>query len=145
MVKQPNGPARFPVPIRVGRREWGEEILLGVASGYYTFKLITMKKGKKGGLQQHHLKDEMGLMTKGSMLVRYDPDDGTLKEQIVRKGEVFHFPAGAVHQSEALTDLSYIEVSTPYLNDRIHVEHEYGIEEEAGGLPSTTLEEVIAV
>jgi hypothetical protein len=47
-----------------------------------------------------------------------------------------------VHQAEAMTDCAYYEVSTPHFNDRVHVEHEYGIEEEAGGLPSTELYEV---
>jgi quercetin dioxygenase-like cupin family protein len=105
-------------------------------------KLITMKPGAKGGLQFHRLKDEGGIMMKGSMRVRYDDGSGTLVERLCRRGDVFHFPAGSVHQAEAVTACSYIEVSTPHFNDRVHVEDKYGIEKEDGGLPSTTLEEV---
>lgn len=117
------------------------EELLVLAPEKYTLKRIRMKKGAKGGLQYHRLKDEAGVMLFGKMLVRYD--DGTgLKEKILVAGEAFRFPPGSVHQAEALTVCEYIEASTPHFNDRVHVEKDYGIEEEAGGLPSTTLEEV---
>jgi quercetin dioxygenase-like cupin family protein len=127
----------FPQPEDVGPRQWGREVLLLLAPEKYTLKRIEMNKGAKGGLQYHHLKDEGGVMLCGRMLVRYDNGAGTLGSRVVSAGDVFHFPPGAVHQAEALTDCSYIEVSTPHFNDRVHVEDKYGIEEEAGGLPST--------
>jgi quercetin dioxygenase-like cupin family protein len=132
----------FPEPQDVGPRQWGKEVLLLLAPEKYTLKRIEMNKGAKGGLQYHHLKDEGGVMLCGRMLIRHDNGDGTLLNRIVSAGDVFHFPPGAVHQAEALTDCSYIEVSTPHFNDRVHVEKAYGIAEEAGGLPTTTLEEV---
>jgi mannose-6-phosphate isomerase-like protein (cupin superfamily) len=132
----------FPEPQDVGLRQWGREVLLLLAPEKYSLKRIEMNKGAKGGLQYHHLKDEGGVMLCGRMLVRYDNGDGTLGSRIVLAGDVFHFPPGAVHQAEALTDCSYIEVSTPHFNDRVHVEGKYGMEKEEGGLPSTKLEEV---
>ena len=63
-------------------------------------------------------------------------------DRVVRPGDSFHFPAGAVHQSIALTPCAYIEASTPHFNDRVHVEGAYGINEEAGGLPSTHISEI---
>jgi mannose-6-phosphate isomerase len=143
-IKQPNGPARFHKPSDMGPREWGKEILLYTSPGNYTLKRIEMKAGTKGGLQYHHKKDEGGVIIEGEMIVRYDPGDGTLKERACGPGSVFHFPQGSVHQGEAVTDVVYIEVSTPFFNDRVHVESEYGIEAEAGGLPSTRLEDVVA-
>ena len=132
----------FPQPEDVGPREWGTETLLLLAPQKYTLKLITMKQGAKGGLQYHRLKDEGGIMMKGSMIVRFDDGAGNLTERLCRRGDVFHFPPGAVHQAEALTACSYIEVSTPHFNDRVHVEDKYGLKDEAGGLPSTKLEQV---
>jgi mannose-6-phosphate isomerase-like protein (cupin superfamily) len=135
--------ARFPVPESVGPREWGTELLLLLVSGKFTLKLITMKRGAKGGLQYHRLKDEGGVMTKGAMLIRYDDGTGVLVERMVRAGDVFHFPPGCRHQAEAFTTCSYVEVSTPHFNDRVHAEHEYGINKEDGGLPSTELKDVV--
>src|SRR4029079_5630659 len=102
-----------------------------------------MKAGSAGGLQYHHMKDEGGYMVEGELLVRFDDGTGCLSSRVCRRGDSFRFPVGAVHQGIALTDCTYIEVSTPYYNDRVHVEKEYGIEEEAGGLPSTKKEEVV--
>ena len=38
------------------------------------------------------------------LLVRYDSGNNKLKEKILKKGDVFHFPPGSVHQEEAITD-----------------------------------------
>lgn len=141
-MKKVKSTARFPSPESVGEREWGEEIILAHAPKKYTMKLITMAQGKKGGLQYHRQKDEAGVMMRGAMLIRYDDGTGSLVERTVRRGDVFHFPTGCVHQAEAITDCSYIEVSTPHFNDRVHVEKDYGIAEESGGLPSTELSDI---
>jgi mannose-6-phosphate isomerase-like protein (cupin superfamily) len=132
----------FPEPQDVGPRQWGREVLLHTVSEKFSVKRIEMNKGAKGGLQYHHLKDECGYMLCGRMRVWYDDGYGHLVHRDVCAGDVFHFPPGERHQAEALTDCSYVECSTPHFNDRVHVESDYGIAEEAGGLPSTALEEV---
>ncbi len=140
---QSNGPAEFPAPKEVGPRQWGKEIMLFVVPGSYTFKKLEMNKGTKGGLQYHHKKDEGGYIVSGELLVRYDPKgDGNLVERKCVAGDVVHFPQGAVHQEEALTDCVIIEVSTPFLNDRVRVEEMYGMKIPPGGLPSTKIDEV---
>lgn len=135
--------AQFPQPESLGPREWGTEELLFALSGKFTFKKISMIAGAKGGLQYHHKKDEGGYVTSGRAIVRYDRGDGVLAERLVGPGDVFWFPQGCVHQTEALSQFEYLEVSTPFLNDRVHVEAKYGIEAEDGGLPSTKLEDVV--
>ena len=133
--------AEFPEPQSMGERDWGEEMLLAVVPGSYSLKRLSMKAGFKGGLQYHHKKDECGYVIEGQMIIRFDPGNGTLEEKIVGPGEVFHFPPGCVHQEEAITDCVILEASTPFKNDRVRVERDYGLP--AGdGLPSTTLEEV---
>ena len=134
--------AEFPKPERVGERDWGDELLLALAPKQWTLKLISMREGARGGLQYHRLKDEGGVMTSGEMLVRYDDGSGRLVERVLRVGDAFRFPPGAVHQAEALTHCSYVEVSSPHFNDRVHVENEYGIDGEDGGLPSTEFSEI---
>ena len=135
-------PVSFPKPESVGPRDWGTETLLVLAPGKYTLKRIEMKKGAIGGLQFHRLKDEAGVMISGEMLVRYHVEHNHLAEHICRAGDAFHFPTGAIHQAEALTDCVYIEASTPHFNDRVHVEHLFAFENEQGGLPTTELSDV---
>ncbi len=132
----------FPKPEDMGSRTWGKEILLALVPGRYTVKRLEVRAGEKGGLQYHHLKDEVGVMISGEMIVRYDDGTGTLVEKIVGPGDVMHFSPGLVHQTEAITDVVYIESSTPHFNDRVRVEEKYGMELDEG-LPSTSLEEVI--
>ncbi len=133
---------KFPKPESVGEREWGEEDLLVLVSGKYTLKRIFLKAGHKGGLQYHRQKNECGIVISGEMIVKFDNGVGDLEEKIVAAGDVFHFEPGVVHQTEAITDTVYIEASTPHFNDRVHVEHLYGIDGEAGGLPTTSADEI---
>ena len=64
-----------------------------------------------------------------------------MKEKILKPGTSFHFPPGAVHQEEALTDCIIIEASSPHFNDRVRVEEKYGMSSK-DGLPSTLENEV---
>ncbi len=133
---------KFINPINFEKRDWGSEILLAVVSKKYSLKKLIMKAGTKGGLQYHHKKNECGYIISGKLLVRFDDGSGKLSEKILKKGDSFQFPPGAVHQEEALTDCEIIEVSTPFFNDRVRVERNYGLSED-DGLPSTKIEDVI--
>ena len=126
----------------VGARDWGEELMLHVCSGFYTFKLLKINQGSKGGLQYHRLKDECAFVVSGDLLIRYDLNDGQgLQERILSAGAAVRFPPGLVHQEEAITDVTLIEASTPHLNDRVRVENSYGFPQDAG-LPTTQEDEI---
>ena len=74
-------------------------------------------------------------------MIRFDNGNGKLKKIILKKGQSFHFPPGAVHQEEAITDCKIIEASTPHFNDRVRVEKKYGLSS-SSGLPSTKLNQI---
>lgn len=132
----------FLKPTSVGEREWGDELMLHVCSGSYTFKLLKMKKGTKGGLQYHRLKDESAYLVSGEMLIRFDLNDGKgLQEEVILPGSAIRFPPGLVHQEEALTEVIIIEASTPHLNDRVRMEEEYNLTLDSG-LPTTNENEI---
>ena len=132
----------FPKPSSIGQRDWGEEILLVLASEKYTLKKLTIRAGKKGGLQYHRKKDEAAFILSGEMILRFDCGDGNLQKKYLKKGDFFHIPPGLVHQEEAVTDVEIIEVSTPHFNDRVRVETKYGMKEKKG-LKSTLKREVV--
>ena len=110
----------FPKSKSVGKRLWGKEILLALVSKKYSFKLLEIKKGKKGGLQYHRKKDECGYVLSGKLLVKYSLGGKKLKQKILKKGDVFHFPK-LIHQKKP-ANCRIIEVSTPHFNDRVRVE-----------------------
>ena len=133
--------AIFPKSKSVGKRPWGEEILLSLIPKKISLKILKIKKGMQGGIQFHHKKDECGYLISGKLKVRYDPGNGKLKEKILTKGQSFYFPQGSIHQEIALTNCEIIEASTPYFNDRVRVDGKYGFE--VKGLPSTKKKDVI--
>ena len=104
MADEQRPTAKFPEAESVGPRIWGEEILLVLSSGQYTMKKLIVKAGKKGGLQYHRKKDEASYIVSGEMILRYE-DGGELHEKRVGPGDWFHFPAGCIHQEEAVTDV----------------------------------------
>ena len=126
---------------KIGKRNWGEEILLNLIPKKLTLKILKMKKGKMGGLQYHRKKNECGYILSGTLLIKYDNGKGKLVEKICKKGDSFHFPPFAVHQEKALTNCTIIEASTPYFNDRVRVEERYGLKF-SGGLKSTKLSDI---
>lgn len=132
----------FPKPINIGKRNWGKEELLVLIPKILSLKLLKIKKGNKGGLQYHHLKNECGYILSGKLLIRYDNGKGKLKQKILSKGECFHFPPKSIHQEQAITDCIIIEASTPHFNDRVRVEEKYGLKA-FPGLPSTSKKQVI--
>ena len=129
-------------PEKLGQRDWGEEYLLSLVSGKYTFKKIIIKAGKKGGLQYHQKKNECAYLISGRLILKFDDGKDNLVSKEIKPGQAFHIPPGAVHQEYAITDCEIIEVSTPHFNDRVRVEKKYGLEDEKG-LPSTTISEII--
>ena len=131
----------FPKSESIGERPWGTEILLAIVSNKFSVKRLHIKAGNKGGLQFHRLKDEVAVIISGQMIVRYDLGDGIIREKVVTKGDVVHFPPGMVHQEEAVTDCEIIEASTPHFNDRVRVEEVYGLEL-TDGLPTTQPQDI---
>ena len=143
MIKS-SAPPHFVEPQDLGNRDWGSETLLGAIEGQFTLKRLLLKAGCKGGLQFHRKKDEMAIVISGELLVRFDDGTGNLTERVLKPGQVVRFPPGVVHQEEAISDCELIEVSTPYLNDRVRVEAMYGLPEN-GGLPTTQAEEIESI
>jgi mannose-6-phosphate isomerase len=141
MKKSKRQYAKFPKAKSVGPRDWGEETLLVLASGKYTMKKLYIKSGKRGGLQYHREKDEASYIVSGRMVIRYENKEGNLVEKEVGPGDWFHFPNGCIHQEIALTDVIRIEVSTPHFNDRVRVEHLFGIND-VSGLQTTDISEI---
>ena len=90
MIK-PRKPEFFN-PKDLGKRDWGKEELLAFSSKKWMMKKLFIKKGSKGGLQYHHLKDEGGFIVYGSMLVRFDDGKGSLTSKVLKEGSSFRFP-----------------------------------------------------
>lgn len=131
----------FPKKKKIGKRNWGDEILVALIPNKISLKILEIKKGKKGGLQYHRKKNECGIIISGKLKVIFDNGKGKLLTKILKKGDSFHFPPGLIHQEQALSNCKIIEASTPYFNDRVRVEKKYGLQSKSG-LRTTRLSEI---
>jgi len=103
-------------------KPWGYEIIWAKTDNYAA-KLLHINKSHKLSLQFHKKKEETIYVTKGILHLVY----GT--ELIVMKpGESQHIPANTIHRMIATDeeDVEVMEVSTPFLDDIVRIEDDYG-------------------
>ena len=75
----------FPKAKNIGKRNWGKEELLALIPKKISLKKIFIKKGKRGGLQYHHKKNECGILIYGKLKVTFDNGKGKLISKILKK------------------------------------------------------------
>ena len=71
----------FPKKKNLGKRNWGSEDLIVLIPKVLSLKKLFIKKGKEGGLQYHHKKNECGYVLSGRLMVKYDLGDKKLKKK----------------------------------------------------------------
>src|SRR5579885_1424621 len=105
---------------QIAIKPWGSETLEFV--GPYVVKKIYMRKGERCSLQRHLYKTETISVVFGPMTVTINGVD----EDYVA-GESVTIPAKVPHRMTAkYCDCTYIECSTPHLDDVIRLEDDYG-------------------
>lgn len=101
-------------------KEWGEEIL-HAAEDTFALKTIKMKEGHRCSLQYHKKKSEAFVLISGKMRLTLND-----KKYEVLPGQSFVIRPGEIHRMEALSDIFYIEGSSPEIDDVERVADDYG-------------------
>jgi len=107
-------------------KPWGYEELIEVNDSY-AIKRIFMKAGHKCSLQKHLKKRETFVLLSGTM--KYTHPTG-VDIVINQNADVPIYAAytiqpGEVHRMEAITDILYLECSTPELDDVERLDDDY--------------------
>ncbi len=97
---------------KIVTKPWGREIMLS-ESPDYTFKKIEIKAGFETSLQCHGKKSETIMFLTGKPRVVFEDSEGKLSYQDMLPGSIFEVRPPAVHRVVALTDITYVEASTP--------------------------------
>lgn len=97
---------------KIVTKPWGREIMLS-ESPDYTFKKIEIKAGFGTSLQCHGKKSETIMFLTGKPRVVFEDTEGKLCYQDMQPGSIFEVRPPAVHRVVALTDITYVEASTP--------------------------------
>ncbi|MGH2842441.1 MAG: cupin [Solirubrobacteraceae bacterium] len=113
-------------PRRV-EKPWGYEIWWA-ATDHYVGKILHVDRGHRLSLQYHEQKDETGYLLSGRVLLIQGESIDSLTEREVRPGGTWHNGPGLIHTIEALEDSDVLEASTPFLDDVVRLEDNYGRE-----------------
>lgn len=105
-------------------KPWGYEKWIAVTENY-ALKEIFLKKGCRTSLQYHNLKEEHSYLLKGKLSIEEDNENKEMIVNIYEPGEIVHAKPLARHRVTALEDSTYIEVSTPYLDDVVRIEDDF--------------------
>ena len=103
-------------------KPWGFEVIWA-ETDFYVGKLLHIKAGHKLSKQFHKVKEETVYVLEGT-LYNYEADGSITK---VSPGNSFHINVGQIHRFGANeSNVELIEVSTPYLDDVVRLEDDYG-------------------
>jgi mannose-6-phosphate isomerase-like protein (cupin superfamily) len=116
--------------VRRVEKPWGYELHYALTAGYCG-KVLFVRAGESLSLQYHEVKDETLYLQSGRAEVTLGPSAGSLEVVEVGPGAAFHVTPGTVHRVTALDDATFLEVSTPELDDVVRLEDRYGRAREA--------------
>ena len=106
-------------------KPWGYELLIAL-NDRYALKEIGLNEGQRTSLQSHDLKTESIYLLAGRAGLEIEGDDGSMKQFVVEPGDSYTVVVGRKHRVTALTDIRFVEVSTPELDDVRRYEDDYG-------------------
>jgi mannose-6-phosphate isomerase len=112
------------LPRRVDK-PWGHELWYAVTDRY-AGKILHVTAGQRLSLQFHEVKDESNYLLSGRLRLTKGDGPDTLTETVIGPGYCWRNRPGEIHTVEAIEDATFLEVSTPELDDVVRLEDAYG-------------------
>jgi mannose-6-phosphate isomerase-like protein (cupin superfamily) len=106
-------------------KPWGYELHFALTDRYCG-KILFVRAGESLSLQYHETKDETLYLQSGRADVELGSSSGSLELIDARPGAAFHLTPRTVHRITAVDDSTFLEVSTPELEDVVRLEDRYG-------------------
>ena len=110
---------------RKTEKPWGYELLFALTP-QYAGKILFVKKGHRLSLQYHDEKDETLYIQEGKALLEIEDADGNMIQKEGVPGIAFRLLPGKKHRFQAIEDTTFLEVSTPELDDVVRLDDDYG-------------------
>jgi mannose-6-phosphate isomerase len=112
-------------PVRRVEKPWGYEIHFALTDRYCG-KVLFVRAGEELSLQYHEAKDETLYLQAGraEIVVGEQADDLALLP--AEPGDAYRIRPGTIHRLRAIEDSTFLEVSTPELDDVVRLEDRYG-------------------
>lgn len=112
-------------------KPWGHEVVFAITKDYVG-KVIHIKANHQLSLQFHKVKEKTLYLQSGELRLLMENPSGEMKEYLCKVGQSFHVPPNRKHRIIAQQDSVVFEVSTPYLDDIVRLEDNYGRVPESG-------------
>jgi mannose-6-phosphate isomerase-like protein (cupin superfamily) len=106
-------------------KPWGYEFIYAVTE-LYCGKILVVRAGQALSLQYHREKDETIYLDDGLAEIELGQLGEPPQSVVVGPGASFRVRPGTVHRLRAIRDCSFLEVSTPHLDDVVRLEDRYG-------------------
>jgi mannose-6-phosphate isomerase len=117
--------SRHASPVERVEKPWGYELIYGLTDEYCG-KVLVVHAGQSLSLQYHRLKDETIYLDSGLAEVEIAAAGEPLESVVVGPGAAFRITPGTTHRLRAIRDCSFLEVSTPHLDDVVRIQDRYG-------------------
>lgn len=105
-------------------KPWGMEEVIEI-NDLYMMKKLTMYAGHRCSIQYHNLKKETIYVLSGKLRIYYGESVDELRNSIFCSGDSITIPPKQVHRMEAVEDSTYLEASTPEMDDVVRLEDDY--------------------
>ena len=113
-------------------KPWGYEIWInGSEHPGYCLKKISINQGNRTSLQYHRFKQETNVIFEGHALLHYKKDSNVINDDVIEENinqvginavTAIDVKPNTIHRIESKTDILLYEVSTPHLDDVVHLQ-----------------------
>lgn len=107
-------------------KPWGYEIIYTRDDAPATGKILHVSAGKRLSLQYHDIKRETLCLIKGEALITLSNEHDEPKEIPMELNKGYYVTPGQVHRVTAVTDIDFIEASTPESGNTVRLEDDAG-------------------
>jgi mannose-6-phosphate isomerase len=119
-------------PVQRVEKPWGYELIYAVTETYCG-KVLVVRADAALSLQYHEQKDETIFLHEGLAQVEIGIPGQPVVSVTVGPGAAFRIRPGTVHRLRAIRESTFLEVSTPHLEDVVRLEDNYGRTDAADG------------
>lgn len=110
--------------MQVIEKPWGKEEVIEI-NEHYMMKKLTMWADHRCSLQYHNMKRETIYVLSGKLRVYMGPTPDKLDAHLFGPGDTITLRPGVVHRMEAVEDSTYLEASTPEMDDVVRLIDDY--------------------
>lgn len=107
-------------------KPWGYEIIYTPDDAPATGKILHINAGKRLSLQYHDVKRETLCLINGKGVITLSNQNDDTVEIPMELYKGYHVMPGQVHRVTAITDMDFIEASTPELGNTFRLQDDSG-------------------